>query len=213
MTRPQEPKGAESILEEEANMVAALYFANRKVMSEGELAAMILSGLRQRVQEALEADRRTRAACVVWPSDSPSWITHDPEALVFDGSAFAIALRVTDSASKRTEWEIHTVHVLSDGENFQLYNRDENGSGDAFTSWEWEDAEFVFPLNNDARSTVNGFKTISQVRAVSVDELRQVRTALEIGAFPGGVSYEDKASCEHALALMDRILARVEGGA
>lgn len=85
---------------------------------------------------------------------APRWIKHQPEKLVYDGSRWAVALQVHNKETGKTNWEIDTVAVSCDEESFSMTALCDGESADPYSSWSWEDFEFVFPMNSEARMTI-----------------------------------------------------------
>lgn len=88
-------------------------------------------------------------------SDVPLWIKHDSSIEVYDGSAFAGAVKVKNNKTNKETWEIYTFIVIADGENFSLLNCIEGECGDEFGAWLWEDFEYIIPINEDAERTLS----------------------------------------------------------
>lgn len=83
----------------------------------------------------------------------PVWIKHQPESEVFDGSQFACALQVNKGFN--VNWEIHTLVVSTGCEGpFEISNLTEGDACDSHGAWSWDDFEFVFPLNHDAKKSI-----------------------------------------------------------
>lgn len=86
----------------------------------------------------------------------PVWIEHKPMHSVYDGSQFACALQVNEE-NNSFEWEIYTIQIHCDDYSFQIYSLNEGESCEIMSALDWEDFEFVYPLNKDARKSIHDF--------------------------------------------------------
>ena len=77
-----------------------------------------------------------------------NWIENDPKKYnsFSDGSAFLIAVNVTNTKSGQTNWEFDCVEFDCDGDGANLVYR---GSREPFDSWSWDDIEFFHLLEGD----------------------------------------------------------------
>ncbi len=133
-----------------------------------------------------ELEAKSRAA-----TPGPEWIEHDPDVPVYDGSIFACALQVTDQKTGKTNWDIHTIAVTADEDLFSLTWMADGDSGDAFSSWSWEDFSHVI----SKRAAAANPSTIE--RLISI--IRRQQSVLEEWKDSGEPDFKD------ALADVERI--------
>lgn len=60
-----------------------------------------------------------------------------------DGDVFLIAVRVNNTKTNKSYWQIDKVRLSCDEDCFALYHA---GTEDCYTDWEWHDVEYYIKL-------------------------------------------------------------------
>ena len=95
---------------------------------------------------------------------TPEWTKNIQGQSVFDGSEFLCALLVSNLDTKVSHWEFYKLRVSCCDEGmFDLYEIVEDDSGqDLFSGWDWNDFEYLIPLNKDAEETLHAWNCEAQ---------------------------------------------------
>ena len=89
-----------------------------------------------------------------------NWIKNDKEIhqLFEDGSAFLVALQVTDNKTKITKWMFDCIRVACDGDWFVM----EYLGGETYDAREWSDFEYFHVLDGHAPEPKHPYSSVTR---------------------------------------------------